>query len=111
MSAQSHQEGKREEQEKPRESLREDTWREEVQKLEEKLVEERREKIMLEQEKEQMRLENDRVQKENERDRGKALVPVRFMSSSINSAPHLIFFWSADYSSLNTVQKVLLKIL
>jgi len=73
MSAQSHQEGKREEQEKPRESLREDTWREEVQKLEEKLVEERREKIMLEQEKEQMRLENDRVQKENERDRGKAL--------------------------------------
>ncbi|XP_056105817.1 protein fantom [Rhinichthys klamathensis goyatoka] len=69
MSAQSHQEGQHEEQEKPRESFREDRWREEVQKLEERLVEERREKIMLEQEKEQMRLENDRVQKEKERDR------------------------------------------
>ncbi|CAM4721402.1 unnamed protein product [Leuciscus chuanchicus] len=69
MSAQSHQEGQHEEQEKTREPFREDRWREEVQKLEERLVEERREKIMLEQEKEQMRLENDRVQKEKERDR------------------------------------------
>ncbi|KAK7123988.1 hypothetical protein R3I93_022179 [Phoxinus phoxinus] len=68
MSAQSHQEVQHKEQEKTREPFREDRWREEVQKFEERLVEERREKIMLEQEKEQMRLENDRVQKEKERD-------------------------------------------
>ncbi|XP_051738640.1 protein fantom [Ctenopharyngodon idella] len=69
ISAQSHQEGQHEEQEKTREQFREDRWREEVQKLEDRLEEERREKKMLEQEKEQMRYENDRVQKEKERDR------------------------------------------
>lgn len=106
MSAQSHQEGHHEEQEKTREPFREDRWREEVQKLEERLVEERREKIMLEQEKEQTRLENDRVQKEKERDRGKALT-----LSDLCLAPSILdhvssYSGSADYNSLKTVHKV-----
>uniref|UniRef100_A0A673JDM4 RPGR interacting protein 1 n=1 Tax=Sinocyclocheilus rhinocerous TaxID=307959 RepID=A0A673JDM4_9TELE len=67
MSVQNHQEGQHEKKDK----RSEESWREDVQRLEERLEEERKEKKMLEQEKEQMRQENDQVQKEKARDRGK----------------------------------------
>ncbi|XP_051971079.1 protein fantom [Xyrauchen texanus] len=69
MSAQSHQEEHKDREERTKELLREERWREEVQKLEEKLEEERNMRKMLEQEKEKLRHENEEVQKEKERDR------------------------------------------
>ncbi|XP_050953570.1 protein fantom [Labeo rohita] len=69
MSIQNHQEGQHEKIDKTSEQFREERWREEVQRLEERLEEERRARKMLEQEKEQMTHENDQIQKEKERDR------------------------------------------
>uniref|UniRef100_A0A672MLV8 Protein fantom-like n=1 Tax=Sinocyclocheilus grahami TaxID=75366 RepID=A0A672MLV8_SINGR len=69
MSVQNHQEGQHEKKDKRSEQFKEESWREDVQRLEERLEEERKEKKMLEQEKEQMRQENGQVQKEKARDR------------------------------------------
>ncbi len=70
MSVQNHQDGQHEKKDKTSEQFNEESWREDVQRLEQRLEEERKEKKMLEQEKEQMRKENDQFQKEKERDRG-----------------------------------------
>ncbi|KAL1248920.1 hypothetical protein QQF64_022238 [Cirrhinus molitorella] len=69
MSVHNHQEGKHEKKDKTSEQFREERWNEEVQRLEERLEEERRARKMLEKEKEQMRHENDQIQQEKERDR------------------------------------------
>ncbi|KTF92404.1 hypothetical protein cypCar_00019604 [Cyprinus carpio] len=69
MSVQNHQEGQHEKKDKRSEQFKDESWREDVRRLEERLEEERKEKKMLEQEKEQLRQESDRFQKEKERDR------------------------------------------
>ncbi|XP_073687344.1 protein fantom [Garra rufa] len=69
MSVQNHQDGQHEKTDKTNEQFREERWREEVHRLEERLEEESRARKMLEQEKEQMRHENDQIHKEKERDR------------------------------------------
>lgn len=70
MSVQNHQDGHYEKKDKRSEQFKEESWRENVQTLEQRLEEERKEKKMLEQEKEQIRKENDQFQKEKERDGG-----------------------------------------
>lgn len=70
MSVQNHQDGQHEKKDKRSEQFKEESWGEDVQRLEQRLEEERKEKKMLEQEKEQMRKDNDQFQKEKERDRG-----------------------------------------
>ncbi|XP_052451786.1 protein fantom [Carassius gibelio] len=69
MSVQNHQEGQHDKKDKRSEQYTEESWREDLWRLEQRLEEERKEKQMLEQEKEQMRQENDQFQKEKERDR------------------------------------------
>ncbi|XP_056594692.1 protein fantom [Triplophysa dalaica] len=65
MPSQSHQQPHEDEDGK-RETLREDRWRDEVQRLEERLQEETKERRILEKENEKLKQENEEVQKEKE---------------------------------------------
>ncbi|KAL7840926.1 hypothetical protein AOLI_G00262490 [Acnodon oligacanthus] len=68
LSAQSHQE-EHEDKERERERLREEKWRAEVQRLEQKLEEERRQRETLEQENGKMKKEYERIEEEKEQER------------------------------------------
>ncbi|KAA0704990.1 X-linked retinitis pigmentosa GTPase regulator-interacting protein 1 [Triplophysa tibetana] len=72
MPSQSHQQP-HEDEDRKRETMKEDRWRDEVQRLEERLQEETKERRILEKEIEKLKQENEEVQKEKEWNRDKVM--------------------------------------